>query len=225
MSESFYAGAYWSARKETAEACAQRAYTFLSQLARIDQVFSTWFLKRRSRTEARKSNLVIEPGVIQELFQRSRNRKDLDGSIIPELGFSLGLWNGDKLGGSCGLSVQCGATSEYVGNACVLDLPTDGEPAQRLLNTRILERLVALLVDAWDPDRAIVTSSKLDVEAGWLTYLKTPRRDLRHMPSSSRVVHLKEGLVVVSTDEQFSSSNPTHANAVLTISQCLRLLN
>ena len=42
MNETWYAGAYWLGRKESAEACARRAETFFRSVGRCDPAWANW---------------------------------------------------------------------------------------------------------------------------------------------------------------------------------------
>jgi hypothetical protein len=43
MQETYYAGSYWLARPESAEACAQRAECFFRSLGRSDPAWTRWY--------------------------------------------------------------------------------------------------------------------------------------------------------------------------------------
>jgi hypothetical protein len=99
------------------------------------------------------------------------NRRDADHQPIPDLGYSLGTWNGRDVS----FSATIGCWNEHVGNAVVLDLGAEtqiGESSYR--------RIVEAIVSAFDPDHAVVTSHELLARAGvtkpWEAGLFTYRR-------------------------------------------------
>src|SRR5687768_756609 len=94
MIERYYLGAYWGNRKETAAECAERAVALLQWLSRCDEAFGRWFQGGRSRKEALQREVRPDPAVLRPLLERGRNRRDDDRSVIEELGFRMGLWNG-----------------------------------------------------------------------------------------------------------------------------------
>jgi hypothetical protein len=105
--------------------------------------------------------------------------------VVPELGFSGVLWNGDEEL-SAGLSFTCGLWNAYAGlNCAVLDLPPLGAPgAQILYELTLVRGLVELTAEIWQADWAVATSSELRAArawlprqpiVGWLTYLSPAR--------------------------------------------------
>jgi hypothetical protein len=163
-----FVGVYWSERPESREVVAVRIANFLAVIARYGDVLAKWFLKARSKRAA-FAPIEIEPGSIAAALKV--NRRDVGGEVVPELGFSLGLWNGR----TASLSLTAGAFSPYVRNSVVLAFE-DGEWANRDL----LRKVLSAAIEAFDPDHGVVTSSeklaRVQVEhawqAGWLTYAR-----------------------------------------------------
>lgn len=153
---------------------------------------------------------VPQAGLV-EVFEGGANRRDSDGSAIPELGYSWSAWNGDtKVPVS--VSVTCGAWTAAVGvsNFFVLDLPgpADG-PAADLYERDGVEILLAGVVQAWAPDWAVVTSHGLreacerepaQPVVGWLTYLG-PGRSVLDGLTGAEVSRMESGSVVVIAKE------------------------
>jgi len=173
--ENPFIGAYWSARQETRRECAERVAKFLSSIAE-DPVFARWSRKSYSR-KAPKAPIEITVETIER--QLKEQFTDIPKRPMPELGFSLGIWNGNNEA-SAGFSVTCGAYSKIVSNAVVLNLPRQEPPR----DAASFERFHALLknaVEAFEPDVAVATSSELNARGSgtvreneaWIKY----RRD------------------------------------------------
>lgn len=107
--------------------------------------------------------------------QLKTNNRDTDRKPIPELGFSLGAWNGDN-DSPASLSITSGCYEERVRNAVLLSFqaPPPSDDAARGALRRLVEKSVA----AWDPDHAVATSTefldrkgaRIPWEIGWVTY-------------------------------------------------------
>ena len=102
-----FLGAYWPERKESREQVAQRLERFLSSIAANSGHLSEWFMKGRSSRAAR-TPLKLEAASLGAMLKV--NRRDVGGDVIPELGFSLGVWNG----ASASLDATLGISSPHV---------------------------------------------------------------------------------------------------------------
>lgn len=93
-----------------------------------------------------------------ELLERGRNRQDIGKEVIEDLGFVIGMWNGDKSRKMVGLSITCGlfaTTSGLGGNCVLLDLPED---LGGLVQCERVENVLTALVKCWEPEWAGVLS-------------------------------------------------------------------
>lgn len=154
--ENPFVGAYWSAREEGRAECANRIVNFLRSLA-DEPLLSRWHLKGWTRkTAVAPLELTVE-GIAKRLRQ---NHTDIPRRPIPDLGFSLGLWNGDGKA-SAGLMLTCGAYAQRVENSVVLSLPRQEPPKDPIAVARF-RQLVEKLAAAFDPDIAVATSSELN---------------------------------------------------------------
>jgi hypothetical protein len=160
-----FAAAYWSNRPETREASAQRLAEFFKSLATVSDDFGAWYLKGRRKSTSQKVSLPTDAvGIASQL---TVNRKDVGRAQIPDLGFSIDLWNG----GNASLAATVGANSRYVPNSVVLS------PGQSLSNAT-WRAIVMVLAQSFDPDHAVVTDNERLSRAGaarpwdvaWLTY-------------------------------------------------------
>jgi hypothetical protein len=149
-------GAYWSARKETRGECAARIVTFLHSIA-FDPMLSRWCHLMRTSKSVKKSFEASVECVEKHLRQ---NHTDIPRRPIPQLGFSLGVWNCD-FESSVGFSVTCGCYSTVVGNAAVLTLPRQVPPGDAAAMARF-RTLVEKAAVAFDPEVAVATSSELN---------------------------------------------------------------
>ncbi len=182
---SHYLGAYWGARAETLEQCTDRCVSFLKRIGSVDSALATWYEKGRSRRDALRKPVEPTPVRIRDLLLAGRNRRDLgDRSVLEDLGFRVGMWNGSAAPDSVGLSVRCGSYTAVkgLGNALVVNLPSpEGEVGRRLFAGATAGALVEAVVEYWEPTWATWTSHELaDAQptdggvVGWMTYLSGP---------------------------------------------------
>lgn len=177
----FYAGAYWGPRPESEEECARRLMRCLRDLAETDDLLGHWYKKGWSRKQATESEVLVDEETLTTLVHSGRARGDFDRSVIPELGYSVSLWNGDSKR-SADFSVLCGATTSTVPNNFVLHLPQP-EEAPGLLQTPAAMSVLRAAITAWDPEWATWTSHSIREPQlgeeqydgrrilGWATYL------------------------------------------------------
>jgi hypothetical protein len=92
----------------------------------------------------------VDAEALTEPLRSGQNRRDVDGTSIPELGFSAGLWNGDfKRAGA--FSVKCGAWSPVVPNSFVLNLPAADDGAAELYQPETAKALMRAVTGSWEP--------------------------------------------------------------------------
>jgi hypothetical protein len=65
-------------------------------LRKCDEAFSRWFQLGRSRKQALEHEFRITAETVKERLLHGRNRRDVGGGVIENLGYSLSLWNGGK---------------------------------------------------------------------------------------------------------------------------------
>jgi hypothetical protein len=211
MLSRFFLGAYWPAREEAIEQCADRLLSFFSKLATSDSALAIWYELGRSRKQAleRRAN-VGDRTYLLKLLDRGRNRRNVDRKVNEELGFRIGLWNGRDEGNDASLGITCGlywgdgTLGAGICNCVTLDLPEDlGE----LKQAGRMSGVLAAVVQAWEPDWAGVMSREaMNARAfdakipfvDWMVYV--PRR-IDNVPPPSSVVQLENGsLIVVQPD-------------------------
>ncbi|WP_309891073.1 immunity 52 family protein [Archangium sp.] len=226
--ESYYAGAYWGPRKETPEECARRAEAFLATIVKLDPAFSRWFEQGRSRKDALKRPIEPAGEALEKRVRRGRDRQ------FEELGYSVWAWNGapDDDYDACGFNFNCGSYSEGQSNRCVVNLPTRGPNAERVLSVPILMGLVRSLVLAWEPETSIATSSMLreavtpigraGMFVGWIMYFPRSRGSVPPLPVPVRIEPVEDkGTLIVLTPERLTVANPEHVELAQRVHELL----
>jgi len=150
--------AYWAARRESIEQCADRLLEFFADLTTSDPSLAVWYEKGMSREEAlEKRAATNDRNYLLRLLDRGRNRRDFNHTIIKNLGFSLGLWNGGEEGQVAGLRIHCGQYSQNFDNNVLLELPED---LGGLRQSKRTAGLLGSIARAWEPDWAGVMSDE-----------------------------------------------------------------
>lgn len=234
MSIEFLLGAYWRARRESIEQCADRLYRMFAELSACDETLATWYKRGRSRKRALQARADVgSREYLLGLLECGRHRRDSDKTVIDDLGFCIGLWNGaatvDK---EVGLGVTCGlyTSNPHLGNCVVLNLPED------LGDLRHAERMAAVLtsvITAWEPDWAGVMSIAA-INAGafdakvpfvdWMVYLSNrfvPQVPLLPPPVTVRKVE-KLGCIIVVQDEPPDHATPEHLRNIEQVAAALK---
>ncbi|ATB47228.1 immunity 52 family protein [Corallococcus macrosporus] len=219
--DSYFAGAYWGPRKESAEECARRTVRFLNLLAECDPFLGQWYKPARSRKDARKHSL-MPPNVstFAEMFRRGVNREE-GGDIFEDLGFSFWFDNGGPVRDCAALRIHCGGYAEATSNSCFLSLPSQGENAERLFNLPTLACVVRSMAIAWEPDWVAAMSrthrdlddkdAKADMWLGWVTYLSRHRGTVPPLPAPVRIEPVEDrGALIILTPERFTVGNQDH---------------
>lgn len=162
LASPFVLGGYWGARADPVEDCARRLAECLRGLAEISDVLEGWFRKGRSKSAASREPVAPTVESLQTLLLAGRQRRDDDGGVMAELGFSLSLWNRQPK--AAAWSLTCGAyPASGVGvlNYFVLNWPdqvTDATLAEDLVTARAV---MLNVVQSWEPDWATWTSDAL----------------------------------------------------------------
>ncbi|HEX8824708.1 MAG TPA: immunity 52 family protein [Archangium sp.] len=215
MVETYYAGAYWGGRPESAEGCARRAETFFSLLSGSHPGYARWY--EQANSTKRSLQLQFEPSY--DTFTRFFGKKKYQGG---DDGFSFGAWTGHVEKDQGGMVLlRCGADAEVVPNSVILYFPTREPGRERMLTVPVLTGVMRALVLAWEPDWAVIVSGSfrdaLREEgdgrcfAGWLTYLSRRRGEVPPLPAPVRVEPMEDkGTLVLLTPERLSASNPKH---------------
>jgi len=155
-------GVYWSARRESAEACAGRLSKYLLSIKSAFPELADWYRKCGGASQAISLDQ-NNNGELLDLLTAGTNRRDLNGEVIEELGFRVGLWNKRKESEGVGLGITCGLFSNSTGlsNTVTLSLPQDLDVLS-LQGSEALKKLLLLQVEAWSPDWGAVFASQGD---------------------------------------------------------------
>ncbi len=216
--------AFWGPRAQSVDESAEIVSVFLSSLAAVDFSLDNWRERASTKTEATKKPLINDPARLSDLLSSGRNRRDDNGNVIAELGYSIGLWNGDVVS-DASVNIHIGATSQWVQNSVSITLP---DPAVRpdLYKYDSARTVLTLIINAFHPDRAVWTNSVLTKQqtepdsltddggyilgqlvghpAGWGTFLADESSvmfDQDLLPESAKVERVNSGLLVIVGDE------------------------
>jgi hypothetical protein len=153
---------YWKARPDTLEACSANLQRHFDALATTSDALSHWYLKANRKPKEPKEVDVGSFEILSALLSKGVNRRDIDKSVITELGWSASLWNGDRGEFSASTSVHCNCTTPRVSNSALLNLKSDdAQPLDDESGVRLLKRFI----DIWRPDEGRITRSVWDADA------------------------------------------------------------
>lgn len=228
MMQKFMLGAYWDARADSLEKCAEDAARFLAGLAEIDPLLASWYERGRSRKGALERKVdILDAQKLQDLLLAGRNRREIDREVIDELGCKLSLWNGaNEDQAEASISIHCGAYSERIGNSVIIDLPHQSESSEWI---RKASSLLALTADVWNPSWAGIMSKKAIRErdfdgdnpfVDWMVYV--PRK-IASVPSPGRVEQLGGlGSVVIVQPDPPAGEGPEELARIRQVERLLR---
>ena len=215
MIETSYIGAYWGPRREPVDACAARLATFMESLTEIDPLLASWFETGYSLKSARAKKVEPHPSVLRELLLAGQARRDgAARSVVNDLGFRIGLWNGNDT--QVGLSATCGASppTTAFGNRVVVNLPEAEGAAMSLYRRDTGFRLIQAVVAAWKPSWATWTNHRLrnaqqpkpgQVVVGWATYVPSQSPfPGGNLPPGVAVETLGTGVLITIRDDPVS---------------------
>lgn len=225
--DNIYLGAYWGARRETAESCAKRSVEFLTRLGEIHPAFETWYYppgNPRSRVE-------LTLPIISSLFQAGAHFAD-DGTLLADIGFTIYLlWGPGEYAGH--VSITCGGYCSVMANSCVVTVPVDHVAAREITEPLAMTRLLTAAVDYWSPDWATVCHDRLfdllairlpGPQLGMATFLgSTVFSDIPDLPPPSKRIDLPgHGSIILFTEEPFSLENKLHLKSAKHVKKILR---
>jgi len=214
MIETYYAGSYWLARPEPAEACARRAERFFHLLGRCDPAWTRWFETADSFEQARRLQFATDAANFQKLFARKENQLG-DG-------FTFHLWTGDNLEETSGVDGACGSADPRPPSSCVLKPYDEGLVGERVLTASVMAEVLRAMALAWDPEWGVATSHQhLEMAVkgfpyagtfvGWVMYFSRLRGKVPPLPAPVRIEPVEDkGTLVTLTPEWFTASNPEH---------------
>jgi hypothetical protein len=214
MIETYYAGIYWLARREAAEACARRAERFFQLLGRCDPAWKCWHEKADSFESAHKLQFTLDAASFQKLFAQRENQV--------AAGFSFHLWTGDTLEETSLVDGNCGHSSLHLPSTCVLKPYDEGPISERVLTAPVMTEVLRAMALAWEPEWGVVTSHSYDdliseqvmpagTSVGWMMYFSRLRGTVPPLPAPVRIEPVEDkGTLVILTPERFTASNSEH---------------
>jgi hypothetical protein len=240
MTENVNLLASWGVCTRTVDQCAERVLDCLRKLAVCDAVFAqTWLQCGNSLKSAYENKVELTVNVLRQLLDKGRFRRDVDKTVMEELGFSSGrLWNG-SFDTPAHVAFHCGAHPDPIYmpgvNSVRVEFPPLGPAAERTLQMNTLRHVMSAVVSVWDPDWARVSTYEMDQvvypeayykgqKAGWLTYASDRYGELPELPPTCGTQHL-EGLgtlIVLNGIKRVSSSGIQHVKAVRSLSEVLK---
>lgn len=199
----FVLGSYWGVRKESIDVCARRLAVALDGLAKVTPLLDGWYRKGASKAAASREPVGRSLQQLRDLLDAGRQRKDVGGDLMAELGFSAALWNrqSDR---AAAWSVTCGAyppAGVGVSNAFVIDWPERGNNVTIEDDLALAKAAMQTVVEAWQPEWATWTSRAMrklqqapprHPVLGLLTYLG-PTREVPAMDPDLAVEALIDG--------------------------------
>ena len=196
---------------------------------------ATWYDQADTLEESLQLQVSVDRDGLCQLLLAGRYHRDGDGALMEDLGFLIGIWNGDHEDRALGLSISCGIYSALGGinNVQLHGLRTDWP--ENWLTADIAVELVRAAVSAWRPDWAGVCSrpaweqalgsDDYDVEQPFVDWVIYRRGERRHaLPSHARVgftMHGGECIVVQETPIHID--NRAHRARVRAVATALEL--
>jgi hypothetical protein len=223
--DTYYVGAYWLARQETAESCASRAAALFQRLAACEPCFARWFRKGYSLSQALKHPIDTQRDALLRRFLRPGGRRKDE--------CSLRVWNGETAGAGASLAFSCGSPSAVPGNSCILSLaPEEALDTERLVRASVFQQVLRAMVLACDPEWGVATSDllrdrlsetgKAGTFVGWATYFSRHRGSIPPLPAPVQVEPVEDkGTLVILTPERVSISNPAHLELAHRVTETL----
>jgi len=200
MRETYYAGAYWGRRQESAEECARRAETFFRLLAECHPSYARWLEK----TKSTKKGLLLPFEPTRDTFVRFFGKKYQSGTD----GFYFGAWTGheeEDQGGA--VTLFCSAQGEGSSNHVLLYFPVEEPGSERMLTTSVLTGVMRAMALAWEPDWGVIVSGDFrdslseqgsaGTFMGWVTYFSRQRGEVPALPEPVCVEPVEKGTLVI----------------------------
>ncbi|GMU11027.1 immunity 52 family protein [Corallococcus caeni] len=225
MSDNYYVGAYWMARHESDASCARRAETLFENLGRLEPTWRQWHETGRTFKKAQARRFETHQASFLELFARKKSR-------IGD-GFQYWLWTGPNPDETTAVNGFCGSADAVLTSVCVVDPPSHGEVAERVLTAPVMREVLRAVVRSWEPAWGVVASQQYRDEVspssgdagtfvGWMTYFSRQWGDVPSLPAPVRVEPVDDlGTLVILTEERFTVTNPEHVRLATEAHQVL----
>lgn len=231
---------YGDPRQESAHACAVRFARMATALAAIHPAFARWNRQARTARLAKVPFCTMPPDIdeLTKMIESRRHIADVSREVMADLGFHFSAWNGISGPSGVWFRMNVGAylTTHSFPNQVNFVFQQLEEANEDLLNPKILKAVLLTLIDAWEPDWALLTDrgySHALVErgplplftAGWMTYLAAPHARRLRLPPEAMVEPVAGGGILISaTKDRFTIDDPDQVAAADAIQEALTLL-
>jgi hypothetical protein len=189
---------------------------YVMDLASLDPLLSTWFLKGKSVADARRFDFVND---FERCVQKAlRSKSNQESDRIPRRGYVFGLWNGRVESDEGGVAITSSRGWGRIDDFS-FDLPLLTPESAHLLTPSTLAALLRAAVHRWpihwmhidnqdySRNKRILTDF---YGVGWMAYVPAILDPL-DFDEAAQVIHIgTKGTVLVTTDELFDSNNDEH---------------
>ncbi len=219
---SYYIGAYWPDRPESAGECAERMSECFRKLSEVDPVFEDVRFVATTKTEYPRVQ-ASDVNALTSIFEQGRNREDVPPRrVIEKLGYSASFISRERLPEQKWvIRINCGvyASNPNLLNRCVLNIPGDGEVATRLLDRSSALEMMQALVTAWDPDWAVLQSTEFrrliaptvaipgPALIGWMVYFSDRAGVVPEVDVFERIELPRQGTLLVLREQPISATD------------------
>jgi len=139
---------YWDARQAQLDEAKELLLSAFEGLAKSG--YDSWRLKGQTRKQAGGNSFVPTSESVTTLLARGVNRRDIGRDLIPELGYSFGLWSGGPDESAYAFSGKIGNATNIGKNCLLLELPRVGPLSyeSNKINSLLLFKKLILLSSA-----------------------------------------------------------------------------
>lgn len=140
-------GVYWPARQEDITRATQRASAWFACLEALSPELSNWYKPGRKHVRDTDMINISDPSVLENQLRKGVNHKDMPREPIPELGWSVNLWNGQPERVTASVSFLVGSYSRHISNNAHVTLTDFPEGA---FTPEICESLLQQMRTIWN---------------------------------------------------------------------------
>jgi len=233
MSDDFYVAGYWGPRRESIVECAERLTRCLSFLAECNELFAAWYDKGKSRKDARARQVYpAQREQVLAILEKGRHWTDVPRTLMEDLGFSVGLWNGTSDETASSFRTHCGCYSDVKGlwnNALV-------EPPGRITafaTVTMMCGILKALITAFEPEwGGVIDGDSRDARncpigrpvVDWIFYINRLDIDLSKLPPSASIQPVENlGTIIVVQDRPIDPTNPQDLQNIKMVEAALGL--
>jgi hypothetical protein len=121
MTQTILVRTRWGKRPESLNECRARLKDCFSRLANVGEPLAVWYEKLNKPTPERAVRW-HDDSELERLLRKGILYLDLPREPIPDLGFSVGLWNGNHRRDGAELSICCGQYGPTANNIAMVKL-------------------------------------------------------------------------------------------------------